>query len=192
MSAAYFRSEWCRREWHEFCRQEEVSLQLNRIFPVYLEADEAFEDEGQWDDWRRDLQRRQHVDLRPWCPQRRRLGGVLAWFRRRAPSTAWGDPELRRRVEELERHAHDRWLEVTLRSGALRPGVAYQSIPLPRHVVSRREEMGRLKEDVLRNDKGPGVVVSAVFGLGGVGKSTLAAALVQDAEVRGRFADGIL
>jgi len=37
-----------------------------------------------------------------------------------------------------------------------------------------------------------GVVVNALFGLGGVGKSTLAAALVDEPDVQRHFADGIL
>src|SRR5215217_164576 len=39
----------------------------------------------------------------------------------------------------------------------------------------------------------PGVlVISAIQGMGGIGKSTLAAALTHDPGVRGRFPDGIL
>jgi hypothetical protein len=168
LSPAYFKSEWCRREWHEFCQQEKRRGRPNRLFPVYLETDPDLErkgkDESRRDDWREDLRRRQFLDLR--C-------------HRGAPRE---DPELGGRLKELERHLHDRLLELSLR--AARPGVPSQSIPLPCHFVARREELGTLKAEVLDRDDGPGVVVNAVFGLGGVGKSTLAGALVQDPEVR--------
>jgi hypothetical protein len=50
----------------------------------------------------------------------------------------------------------------------------------------------RLERDLLRQDEGPGVVVSAVYGLPGIGKSTLAAAVAQSRLVQERFADGVL
>jgi hypothetical protein len=68
----------------------------------------------------------------------------------------------------------------------------FQSPPLPGHYVRRPLEENRLADGLLRQDEGPGVVVSAVFGLGGIGKSTLAAAVVQTPRVRERFADGVL
>jgi hypothetical protein len=73
-----------------------------------------------------------------------------------------------------------------------RTGVPWQSPPLPGHYVRRPVEELRLERDLLREDERPGVVVSAVFGLGGIGKSTLAAAVVQSRGVRERFADGVL
>jgi hypothetical protein len=73
-----------------------------------------------------------------------------------------------------------------------RPGVPLQAPPLPGHYVRRPHEEQRLEDDLLRRDEGPGVVVSAVFGLGGIGKSTLAAAVVQSRRVQERFADGVL
>jgi hypothetical protein len=71
-------------------------------------------------------------------------------------------------------------------------GVPYQSPPLLAHYVRRPHEEARLEHDLLRQDEGPGVVVSAVFGLGGIGKSTLAAAVVQSRRVQERFSDGVL
>ncbi len=68
----------------------------------------------------------------------------------------------------------------------------FQSPPVPAHYVRRPEEEKRLEDDLLRQDDGPGVVVSAVFGLGGIGKSTLAAAVLHGGAIRERFADGVL
>jgi serine/threonine protein kinase len=73
-----------------------------------------------------------------------------------------------------------------------RAGVPWQSPPLPGHYVRRPVEELRLERDLLRQDEGPGVVVSAVFGLGGIGKTTLAAAVVQGQRVQERFPDGVL
>jgi hypothetical protein len=73
-----------------------------------------------------------------------------------------------------------------------RLGVPFQAPPLPAHYVRRPQEEQRLEHDLLRQDDGPGVVVSAVFGLGGIGKSTLASAVVQSRPVQERFRDGVL
>jgi TIR domain len=45
LSPAYLASEWCRREWEAFRRQE-TSRGGERIFPVYLETDPVFEQAG--------------------------------------------------------------------------------------------------------------------------------------------------
>jgi hypothetical protein len=74
-----------------------------------------------------------------------------------------------------------------------RPGVPWQSQPLLlTHYVRRPVEELRLERDLLREDEQRGVVVSAVFGMGGIGKSTLAAAVVDSRAVRDRFGDGML
>jgi hypothetical protein len=70
--------------------------------------------------------------------------------------------------------------------------VVDQSPPLPPHYVARTKEEQRLQESLLSPESGPGVVVSAVFGLGGIGKSTLVAKVVQLPQVQDRFSDGVL
>src|SRR5262249_8834948 len=75
------------------------------------------------------------------------------------------------------------------RYGAARP---FQSPPVPAHYVRRPDEEKRLEDDLLRPDDGPGGVVSAVFGLGGIGKTTLAAAVVQSRRLLEHFPDGVL
>jgi NB-ARC domain/Caspase domain len=66
--------------------------------------------------------------------------------------------------------------------------------PLPRHFVARPEYSEELTRLLLQEEKSlPGtLVVSAIYGLGGIGKSVLAAALAHDTRVQQRFEDGIL
>jgi hypothetical protein len=101
-----------------------------------------------------------------------------------------------RSVDQLQARVIQSLAEIKLsllrgagRFGSARP---FQSPPLPGHYVRRPLEQKRLADDLLRQEEGPGVVVSALFGLGGIGKSTLAAAIVQSRQVRERFADGVL
>ncbi|MEM8504941.1 MAG: NB-ARC domain-containing protein [Cyanobacteria bacterium P01_D01_bin.1] len=72
--------------------------------------------------------------------------------------------------------------------------VPLQMPPLPRHFVERSDHQDPVKECLLREDgKGTGtLVVSAIYGLGGVGKSVLASKLAHDIDVQTRFSDGIL
>ena len=71
--------------------------------------------------------------------------------------------------------------------------VPFQVPPLPAHFVHRPAVSRDLKARLLADGPTAGcLVVSAVHGLGGVGKSTLAAALAHDSEVMERFSDGVL
>ncbi|MEM6838620.1 MAG: NB-ARC domain-containing protein, partial [Cyanobacteria bacterium P01_C01_bin.120] len=69
-----------------------------------------------------------------------------------------------------------------------------QMPPLPEHFVERPEYQQAVKDCLLSTD--PKVfgtlVVSAIYGLGGIGKSVLAAKLAHDESVQARFSDGIL
>ncbi|MBD2338875.1 hypothetical protein H6G64_18025 [Calothrix sp. FACHB-156] len=67
----------------------------------------------------------------------------------------------------------------------------FQAPPLPTHFVERPEYSDDLKTRLLTEDNRT-LVITAIHGLGSVGKSTLAAALAVDAEVQTRFCDGIL
>ena len=70
----------------------------------------------------------------------------------------------------------------------------FQAPPLPAHFVPRPEVIKALKARLL-DDGRPSLgvpVAIAIHGLGGIGKSTLAAALAHDPQVQDRFPDGIL
>jgi len=75
-----------------------------------------------------------------------------------------------------------------------KPGVPFQAPPLPPYFIQRPEVSQSLKQSLLSEQtaKTGTLVVSAIYGLGGIGKSTLAAALAHDPEVQTHFADGIL
>jgi hypothetical protein len=65
-----------------------------------------------------------------------------------------------------------------------RPGVPFQSPPLPPYFVPRPDDLDRVRQALLSTSNGPGLVISAVYGMGGIGKTTPAAALVRQADVR--------
>ncbi|NEQ11752.1 MAG: hypothetical protein F6K37_39550, partial [Moorea sp. SIO4E2] len=68
-----------------------------------------------------------------------------------------------------------------------------QAPPLPRYYVERPEVSQRLKQILLSQETARvgTLVVSAIYGLGGIGKSTLAAALAHDPDIQSDFPDGI-
>ncbi|MEM9218690.1 MAG: NB-ARC domain-containing protein [Cyanobacteria bacterium P01_F01_bin.150] len=71
--------------------------------------------------------------------------------------------------------------------------IPLQMPPLPDHFVERPDYQNAVKEQLLSNAKVFGtLVVSAIYGLGGIGKSVLASKLAHDGEIQKRFADGIL
>jgi hypothetical protein len=73
-------------------------------------------------------------------------------------------------------------------------GVPFQVPPLPRPYVDRPIPRQAVKTKLLATeDTTPGtLVVSAIYGLGGIGKSVLATVLAHDPEVQARFPNGIL
>jgi hypothetical protein len=78
--------------------------------------------------------------------------------------------------------------------GRLPTGAPFQAPPLPPHFIPRPEISDALKARLLADETTtPGIlVVSAIHGLGGIGKSVLAAALAHDPQVQARFPDGVL
>ena len=87
---------------------------------------------------------------------------------------------------ELESPESKSSLQTTQKSPLKLPRVR-----LPENFVERPDALNAVKAKLLAVDERT-LVVSAIAGLGGLGKSVLAAALVQDLEVQARFADGIL
>src|SRR5262249_19869707 len=72
-----------------------------------------------------------------------------------------------------------------------RLGIPYQSLPLPPYFVPRPDDLNRVRQALFAAEPGPGLVMSAVYGMGGIGKTTLAADLVRQDDGRDHFADGI-
>ncbi|MCA2948313.1 NB-ARC domain-containing protein, partial [Microcystis sp. M109S1] len=68
-----------------------------------------------------------------------------------------------------------------------------QAPPKPSYFVERPEVSIKVKELLLSKEtaKTGTLVISAIYGLGGIGKSTLAAALAQEKDVQAYFPDGI-
>ncbi|NET32058.1 MAG: hypothetical protein F6K19_08650 [Cyanothece sp. SIO1E1] len=77
------------------------------------------------------------------------------------------------------------------RRSPLKPGAPFPRVRLPENFVARPDALNAVKAKLLAEDERT-LVVSAISGLGGLGKSVLAMALVLDPEVQARFADGIL
>jgi len=73
-------------------------------------------------------------------------------------------------------------------------GKPFQAPPLPPNFVERSQPRRDVKKLLLETaETTPGtLVVSAIYGLGGIGKSVLATALAHDPDIHQRFADGIL
>jgi hypothetical protein len=66
-------------------------------------------------------------------------------------------------------------------------GAPFQVPPLPAHFVPRPEAIAYLRDRLLSSSAPSGtLVVSAVHGLGGIGKSSLAAALAHDPMQKGQ------
>jgi len=69
----------------------------------------------------------------------------------------------------------------------------FQAPPLPQFFVERPEHLDAVKAPMLPESQTPGtLVVSAIYGLGGIGKSVLASALAHHPEIQDRYCDGIL
>jgi hypothetical protein len=72
-------------------------------------------------------------------------------------------------------------------------GKPFQAPPLPPHFVPRPELSRHLLTRLIGERPANGaLVISAVHGLGGLGKTTLVAALAASSEIIGLFPDGVL
>ncbi len=86
---------------------------------------------------------------------------------------------------------HDNGQSDNIGSDRISDGMPIPKVRLPENFVPRSDALNVVKEKLLAEDDRT-LVVSAISGLGGLGKSVLAAAVVLDAEVQARFPDGIL
>jgi hypothetical protein len=78
---------------------------------------------------------------------------------------------------------------------AARPpiGKPFQALPLPKDYIDRPDVRQAIKALLVNTAPTAGtLVVSAIYGLGGIGKSVVASALAHDAEIQARFTDGVL
>ncbi len=73
----------------------------------------------------------------------------------------------------------------------LKPGAPFPRVRLPDNFVERPQALQAVKDKLLV-ESDQTLVVSAISGLGGLGKSVLATTIVLDLEVQARFPDGIL
>ena len=93
---------------------------------------------------------------------------------------------------ESKRSPHAKSLLVAPPKPGLKPEAPCPRVRLPDNFVARPEPIAAVKRLLTEDSADNTVVVSAIAGLGGLGKSVLATALVLDEEVRQRFVDGIL
>jgi len=72
--------------------------------------------------------------------------------------------------------------------------IPFMAPPLPPYFIPRPEIEKDLKTRILSKSSNPSgvLVVSAIQGIGGIGKSTIAAALMHDRQIQDQFHDGIL
>jgi len=155
LSLAYLESEYCAWEFNEYLNHEIArSLLGEGVAPVYFVDVPGWEDrdfETRCAEWVKERRRRQHVDLRPWFHEGEK---------------ALRDAAVRDRVDQLNRQIHDR-LERINKSLAARGNVDRHN----EHFQGRTIELRRLREQVGLGKVG---VLTAVHGLGGMGKTALA------------------
>ncbi|MDB9411822.1 NB-ARC domain-containing protein [Microcystis aeruginosa] len=95
--------------------------------------------------------------------------------------------------EILEKHGLDPEPKPVISASLKSSSYRNQAPPKPSYFVERPEVSIELKQLLLSEttEKTGTLVISAIYGLGGIGKSTLATALAQEKEVQAYFPDGI-
>ena len=153
LSPNYFASEFCRWEWEEHTRRSvHQSMGGETVLPVYLIEVPGI-DEPTIARWLNDVMRFNFTDLRPWFPK-----GV----------EALREKEVRHRLARLGDAVWDRLAQARLVEAV--PGNLRRENP---NFVGRQEELRKLHEQLSLGSVG---VVTALHGLGGVGKTELAIA----------------
>jgi len=77
-------------------------------------------------------------------------------------------------------------------SGSLTFDYVHQAPALPAYYVTRPEVLTELKHQLTTKSLSNTLVISAIYGLGGIGKSVLASAISQEEEILSYFSDGVL
>ena len=137
------------------------------------------------------------VILRPVDWKNTLFGEFQALPSNNKPVTSWENPDeafidivkgIRFAIEELTGQKTNK------KFSGLSPGAPFQAPHLSSYFVERPEVSKELKKCLLSQevDKAGTLVISAIYGLGGIGKSTLATALAYDQEIQSYFSDGIL
>ena len=155
LSPNYFESQYCAWEFNEYLKQEAARAVFGEgIAPVYLAGilnwiDKPLEQDVA--EWVAELQRRQHFDLR-------------LWFEKGAE--ALQDEVVKARLAHLNGQIRDRLSRIGLVIDAKGNVDRHNE-----HFVGRAGELRRLREMVGLGKMG---VLTAVHGLGGIGKTALA------------------
>jgi tetratricopeptide (TPR) repeat protein len=150
----FFESAYCRKEWEIYVEHElDKAMVGESIAPVYVATASGYEDEANaaLDAWLSNMRRRQYVDVRPW-----RQGG----------REALQAEDARHRLQLLEQRLSE-GLEKAGRIAASPTTIP----PHNAHFVGRLEELRKLREFLALGRVG---AITAVHGLGGMGKSALA------------------
>jgi tetratricopeptide (TPR) repeat protein len=153
LSPSYLRSVYCRWEWEEFARLAARRIgggdPVTGVYFVELGGDEDYE--AQVVVWRHEVERVQLQGLQPWFP-----AGVQALQ----------DAEVRRRVKALGQGVHEQVAQA--RRARQAPGNLRRHNP---SFVGRAAELRALRHQLSGGAVG---VVTAVHGIGGMGKTELA------------------
>ena len=155
LSPAYLESNYCAWEFNEYLKHESARALLGEgVAPVYFVAVPGWTDKD-YDqraaEWVAELRRRQYVDLRPWFDE----GAV-----------ALKDAAVQARMDELNRQIHDRLGRIRKVLDAKGNVNRHNE-----HFKGRNAELRRLREAMGLGKVG---VLTAVHGLGGMGKTALA------------------
>ena len=155
LSPHYFDSPYCRWEWEEYIKHEQGrAVGQEGVAPVYLIERPGLEEcdvNPGLLPWVQDLMRRQFVDLRAFVVE---------------GSEALQSENLRGRIQILDQQIADR-LDRAARAGKAKGNVDRHNPEF----VGRRRELLELRKALARGTVG---VITAVHGLGGVGKTALA------------------
>ncbi len=155
LSPAYLDSGYCEWEFTEYVKYETGRPYMGEgVAPIYFVEVPGWNEPGfetRCKEWVAELLRRQQFDLRPWHQE---------------GADALRDGEVRRRMGELGERIADR-IRLGEEAGR-RLGNVETHNP---HFVGRTSEMRRIHESVMLGRMG---VLTAVHGMGGVGKTALA------------------